>query len=306
VAWPHEPKSPTAAAAGLRRGADPRGPRLGRDVGRRHRGRAGTGHHALRRRLRRGTAGRRQLRRPQVAVLPRAFARRRRPGRAGRGKPRVQRGGGADQPLDLRAIYARLTCELRGGRLTAAHLDVDAARVPHARKLTRGTVRHDAGPAQLWTPTAASPGEPTTTHTPKTASPAPGQPREGPEQPHRALLHQLLPPGPGRPTVGACDALDQRRERLEQCIAGLAPGLLRREHQLALAQLSTHLHTPSDPGSATTTTAARRRQASTRGPSRADDRSELRRLKGVIRAPRRTLLGLIRDHTRNPAARAAN
>ena len=55
VASPHEPKSPTAATAGLRRGADPRGPRLGRDVGRRHRGRAGTGHHALRRRLRRGS-----------------------------------------------------------------------------------------------------------------------------------------------------------------------------------------------------------------------------------------------------------
>ncbi len=305
MASPHEPKSPTAAAAGPRRGADPRGPRLGRDVGRRHRGRAGTGHHALRRRLRRGTAGRRQLRRPQVAVLPREFARRRRPGRAGRGKPRVQRGGGADQPLDLRAIYARLTCELRGGRLTAAHLDVDAARVPHARKLTRGTVRHDAGPVSsdtncciAWrTHHDAYAQNGVSSSGPTARGPGAAPPRPPASTPQAR---------PGSPTVGACDALDQRRERLEQCIAGLAPGLLRREHQLALAQLSTHLHTPSDPGSATTTTAARRRQASTRGPSRADDQSELRRLKGVIRAPRRTLLGLIRDHTRNPAARAAN
>ena len=225
-----------------------------------------------------------------------------------------------DQALHLRALDAHLTRELPAGRLTAVHPDVDAARVPHARKLARGTIRDDDRSAQLGHQLLHRLANPPRRIRPERSSQLRVIALERPQQPHHALLHQLRPPDPGRPTVAACDVPDQRRERLDQRTARLASALLRRQHQLPLAQLPTHRYNPptrrftrsqrSDPRRTRNRRlrstwrhrhrhiGARRKASSPPRPVASGRPSELRRLKEITRPPRPILPDLTRDRTK--------
>ena len=125
-ARPASSSIPELARAHVRGGGDaPRRPRLGRDLGRGDRRRAGARRHALGRALRRRAPGDRELRRPEVAVQPRPRA-------APSPTSRPRRARSSASPADMVRTLRRAGLVHDFGRL--GHLELDLGQGRAARR----------------------------------------------------------------------------------------------------------------------------------------------------------------------------